>query len=54
MFGRHGYFFLIPPIEAPVNPRAVRSVTVQLRVEPDGAGRVVDLANRVLVRNVRS
>jgi prepilin-type N-terminal cleavage/methylation domain-containing protein len=40
--------------EAPVNPRAVRSVTVQLRVEPDGAGRVVDLANRVLVRNVRS
>lgn len=37
-----------------VNPRSVRSVTVQLRVEPDGAGRVVDVANRVLVRNARA
>ena len=34
-----------------INPRLVRSITVQLRVEPDGAGRVVDLTNRVLVRN---
>ena len=37
--------------EAALNPRLVRSITVQLRVEPDGAGRVVDLTNRVLVRN---
>ena len=34
-----------------LNPRLVRSITVQLRVEPVGAGRVVDLTNRVLVRN---
>lgn len=34
-----------------LNPRLVRSITVQLRVEPDGAGRVVDLTNRVLMRN---
>ena len=34
-----------------VNPRSVRSITVHLQVEPDGAGPVVDLSNRVLVRN---
>ena len=34
-----------------LDPGAVRSVTVRLRLEPDGAGRVVDLTNRVLVRN---
>ncbi len=37
--------------EGPVNPRSVRSVTVRLQVDPPGAGRVVDLANRVVVRN---
>ncbi len=30
---------------------SVRSISVQLRVEPPGAGRVVDLANRVVLRN---
>ena len=30
---------------------AVRAVTVHLQVEPRGAGRVIDLENRVLVRN---
>ena len=34
-----------------VDPRAVRSVTLRLQVEPPGAGRVVDLENRVVVRN---
>ena len=37
-------------IEVP-DPRSVRSITLQLRVEPAGAGRVVDLKNRVVVRN---
>ncbi len=37
--------------EVAFNPRSVRSVTVRLQVEPDGAGRVVDLDNRVLIRN---
>ena len=31
--------------------RSVQSVTVRLQVEPPGAGRVVDLTNRVLMRN---
>ena len=37
--------------EGRVNPRSVLSVTVRLQVAPPGAGRVVDLANRVVVRN---
>lgn len=31
--------------------RSVMSITVRLQVEPDGAGRVVDLTNRVVLRN---
>lgn len=31
--------------------RSVLSITVRLQVEPDGAGRVVDLTNRVVLRN---
>jgi len=31
--------------------RSVLAITVRLQVEPDGAGRVVDLTNRVLLRN---
>ncbi len=34
-----------------VDPRSVQSITLQLRVEPAAAGRVVDLKNRVVVRN---
>ena len=34
-----------------VNPRSVQAVTVHLRLEPAGAGRVVDLETRVVVRN---
>lgn len=34
-----------------VNPRSVHAVTVHLRLEPEGAGRVVDLETRVVVRN---
>jgi len=34
-----------------VDPRSVRSITLRLQVEPAGAGRVVDLENRVVVRN---
>ena len=37
-----------------IDPTLVRAVTVRMRVEPPGAGRVVDLENRVLVRNARS
>jgi prepilin-type N-terminal cleavage/methylation domain-containing protein len=37
---------------AAVAPRSVQSITVRLQVEPRGAGRVVDLTNRVVVRNV--
>lgn len=37
--------------EEPVHPGAVRSVTVHLQVEAEGTGPVVDLVNRVLVRN---
>lgn len=37
-----------------LDPRSVQSVTVRLQLEPHGAGRVVDLANRVVVRNARS
>ena len=37
-----------------VNPRSIRAVTVQLQVEPDGEGRVVDLATLVLLRNAGS
>jgi type II secretory pathway pseudopilin PulG len=40
--------------EGTVDPRSVRSVTVQLRVEPEETGRVVDLQNRVLLRNSES
>lgn len=34
-----------------VDPRSVRSVTVRLQVDAGEAGRVVDLSNRVVVRN---
>ena len=34
-----------------IDLRSVQSVTVRLQVEPPGAGRVVDLTNRVLMRN---
>lgn len=34
-----------------VDARSVQSITVRLQVEPPGAGRVVDLTNRVVVRN---
>ena len=37
--------------EATLDARSVRSVTVRLQVDPDGAGRVVDLVNRVVLRN---
>ena len=37
--------------EGTLDPGAVRAVTVHLQVEPKGAGRVIDLENRVLVRN---
>ena len=37
-----------------LDPRLVQSVTVRLQVEPAAAGRVVDLVNRVVVRNARS
>ena len=36
---------------AVVDARSVRSITVRLQVEPAGAGRVVDLTNRVVLRN---
>lgn len=36
-----------------VDSRSVLSITVRLQVEPKGAGRVVDLTNRVLLRNAR-
>lgn len=36
-----------------LDPRSVLSITVRLQVEPTGAGRVVDLTNRVLLRNAR-
>ena len=39
--------------ETAIDPSAVEAVTVHLRVEPSGAGRVVDLENRVVVRNAR-
>lgn len=37
-----------------IDPSAVRSVTVRMKVAPKGVGTVVDLENRVLVRNTRS
>ncbi|MDQ4069528.1 MAG: type II secretion system GspH family protein [Actinomycetota bacterium] len=37
-----------------LDPGLVESVTVRLRVEPAGAGRVLDLANRVAIRNART
>lgn len=37
-----------------IDPSLVRAVTVRMRLEPPGAGRVVDLENRVLLRNARS
>ena len=37
-----------------IDPTLVRAVTVRMRIEPPGAGRVVDLENRVLLRNARS
>ena len=40
--------------ESAVDAGAVRSVTVRIRVVPPGVGRVLDLENRVLVRNARS
>ena len=42
------------PDTGALDPRSVQSVTVRLQVEPPGAGRVVDLVNRVVVRNARS
>ncbi len=42
------------PGDAAVDASVVRSVTVRLRVAPTSVGRVVDLENRVLVRNARS
>ena len=39
---------------AALDPRSVESVTFRLQVEPPGAGRVVDLVNRVVLRNARS
>ena len=38
---------------AALDPRSVRSVTVRLRVQPEGATRPIDLENRVLLRNAR-
>jgi type II secretory pathway pseudopilin PulG len=41
-----------PPVGGEeVDPSAVRSISVQLRVEPAGGGRGVDLTNRVVLRN---
>ena len=37
-----------------LNVRSVLSVTVRLQVEPEGGGRVVDMTNRVLLRNARA
>lgn len=37
--------------EGVLDPRSVRSITLQLRVEPAGTGRVVDLENRIFMRN---
>lgn len=34
-----------------VDPRSVQSITIRLQVEAERAGRVVDLENRVLLRN---
>jgi prepilin-type N-terminal cleavage/methylation domain-containing protein len=39
------------PDDQALDPRSVRSITIRLQVEPDEAGRVVDLVTRVLVRN---
>lgn len=36
-----------------LDPGLVESVTVRLQVEPAGTGRVLDLENRVVVRNAR-
>jgi uncharacterized protein (TIGR02599 family) len=36
---------------SPIDLRAVLSITVRLQVEPAAAGRVVDLTNRVVLRN---
>jgi type II secretory pathway pseudopilin PulG len=38
---------------ASLDPGLVESVTVRLQVEPAGGGRVLDLENRVVVRNAR-
>ena len=38
---------------AALDPRSVRSVTVRLRVQPEGATQPIDLENRVLLRNAR-
>ena len=37
-----------------VDPSTVRSITVRIKVAPTGVGRVVDLENRILLRNARS
>ncbi len=39
------------PAVSTLDPRSVHAVTVHLRLEPRGAGRVVDLESRVVVRN---
>lgn len=36
-----------------VDTRSVESITVRLRLEPEGATRPIDLENRVLLRNAR-
>lgn len=40
--------------DSAVDARAVRSVTVRLRLDTGGPGRMVDLANRVVMRNAAS
>lgn len=40
-----------PSAASTVDARSVHAVTVHLRLEPDSAGRVVDLHSRVVVRN---
>ena len=40
--------------ESAVDPSTVRSITVRIKVVPTGVGRVVDLENRVVLRNARA
>lgn len=37
--------------EVAIDPRSVRSITMRLRVQPDGAASAIDLENRILLRN---